>query len=118
VPFPLYGDENAMERLLFRLLRRDGVDCLTSNDAGNSGLSDEQQLAFAAAEGRVVLTHDRVDFQRLHKQWSDRGKSHAGIIIIADQRVPAVTVHAKLIDLQREREAGEMVNAVVFIRSD
>jgi hypothetical protein len=42
---------------------------------------DEQQLGFATQEGRVFLTHNRRDFRRLHRQWTEAGHQHSGIII-------------------------------------
>jgi predicted nuclease of predicted toxin-antitoxin system len=39
-------------------LRRRGLDVLTVQEAGRSGDSDEKQLAFAAREGRVLVTFD------------------------------------------------------------
>ncbi len=55
-------------------LRRRGVDVTTTADAGLMGADDAAQLAFAAAHGRVVVTHD-ADFLRLHAE----GTVHTGI---------------------------------------
>ncbi len=29
----------------------------------------------------MFLTHNRVDFERLHREWLEAGRSHAGIVI-------------------------------------
>jgi predicted nuclease of predicted toxin-antitoxin system len=55
-------------------LRHRGVDVLTAQEAGRCQLTDPEQLAFAASEGRVVLTFDS-DFLALHQA----GITHAGI---------------------------------------
>jgi len=55
-------------------LRDKGIDVLTTQDAGRCGLTDPDQLAFAAAEGRVMVTFD-TDYLVLHHS----GVSHAGI---------------------------------------
>ena len=55
-------------------LRRRGVDVLTVQEAGRSSLSDPEQLTFALAELRVMVTMDS-DFLILASQ----GVSHAGI---------------------------------------
>jgi predicted nuclease of predicted toxin-antitoxin system len=74
----LYADENfplpAVEEL-----RRLGHDVLTSHESGQAGLaiSDEKVLAFATAEGRILITLNRKHFVRLHKVHSD----HPGIIV-------------------------------------
>ena len=62
-------------------LRRLGHDVLTTREVGRTEALDEQQLAFATHEGRVFLTHNRRDFRRLHRQWTEEGRRHSGIII-------------------------------------
>lgn len=59
-------------------LRRLGHDVLTIQEAGNSGraIPDEQVLAFAKAQQRVVVTLNRKHFWRLHQERPD----HAGIV--------------------------------------
>src|SRR3954469_10555314 len=56
-------------------LRRRGIDVATAQDAGLCGANDPDQLAFATADGRVLLTFDS-DFVTLHQS----GVSHAGIV--------------------------------------
>ena len=46
-------------------LRRRGVDVLTAREAGLLGADDEQHLATASSEWRVIVTQD-ADFLRLH----------------------------------------------------
>ena len=113
--FPLYGDENAMERRLFGMLRGAGVDCLNSNDVGKSGEDDEAQLRYASGEGRAIVTFDRVDFQRLHAEWATTGREHAGIIIVSSARIPTSVLFTQLMTLQSTRGAAEMRNALLFI---
>jgi predicted nuclease of predicted toxin-antitoxin system len=115
VPFPLYDDENAMERILFGMLVSAGVDCLTSRDAGQDGKSDPDQLAFASSLGRAIVTYDRADFQRLHSQWMRAGRSHAGIIVITKSRVATGVLFSKLMQLQAVHDAQGMMNAILFI---
>ena len=55
-------------------LRRAGDDVLTAQDAGRCGLADPDQLAFATAEERVMVTFD-TDYLALHYA----GARHAGI---------------------------------------
>jgi len=45
------------------ILRARGFDALTVRDAGQLGLSDVEQLTAAVDAGRVLLTHDRADFE-------------------------------------------------------
>ena len=63
-----------------RELRRLGHGVLTSFEAGNANRSvpDEQVLAFAAVDQRILLSQNRLHFMRLHQ----RGiVAHAGIVV-------------------------------------
>ncbi|MDP8922279.1 MAG: DUF5615 family PIN-like protein [Chloroflexota bacterium] len=55
-------------------LRREGIEVVTTAEAGLLGASDIQQLAAALAAIRVIVTLD-ADFLQLH----GRGLPHAGI---------------------------------------
>jgi hypothetical protein len=63
----LYADED-FDYLTVESLRRLGYDMVTVQEAGRRGGSDAQVLADATADGRAVLTHNRWDFERLHRQ--------------------------------------------------
>lgn len=45
----LYRDEDSMRHALVAALRKHGLDVSTALEAGTSGETDEQQLAFATA---------------------------------------------------------------------
>lgn len=55
-PIRLYWDEDAQRTSLVRALRARRVDVLTANEAGKVGISDAEQLAFAASLERTVFT--------------------------------------------------------------
>jgi Domain of unknown function (DUF5615) len=73
----LYSNENFPFPVveLLRLLGHDVVTILDRGRAGE-GVSDTDVLRLATAEGRAVLTLNRKDFFRLHRD--DTG--HAGIV--------------------------------------
>ncbi|PZO57648.1 MAG: hypothetical protein DCF15_06570 [Phormidesmis priestleyi] len=56
-------------------MRRRGVDVITTSEANMIGASDEEQLAFALSQNRVIFTQDD-DFLRLHQAT----EHHAGIV--------------------------------------
>ncbi len=74
----LYADENFPSPTV-EALRRLGHDVVTAKEAGqaDSGNPDEAVLAFAHANGRAVLTHNRKDFRNLHKA----GRPHSGVVL-------------------------------------
>ena len=55
-------------------LRNRGIDVLSAQDAGRCGFADSEQLQYALAEGRVVVTFDD-DYLTL----AAAGTEHAGI---------------------------------------
>jgi len=77
----LYANENFPQPVV-ETLRRLGHDVLTAHDTGRSGkgLPDSDVLRFAVSQGRAVVTINRRDFIRLHKQ----GSTHAGIIVCSE----------------------------------
>jgi predicted nuclease of predicted toxin-antitoxin system len=78
-----YADEQ-FPYLSTNHLRTLGHDVLTVQEAGNAnqGIPDDEVLEFATQQNRAILTLNRRDFIRLHKQNS----SHAGIIVCTDDR--------------------------------
>lgn len=77
----LYADENFPLRVIEEL-RRLGHDVLTALEDGraNQSLSDHAILARATELDRAILTLNRLDFKRLHREVPD----HAGIIICTE----------------------------------
>ena len=77
----LYADEQFPFRAT-QHLRSLKHDVLTVQEAGNAnqGIADEKVLEFATQQERAVLTLNRRDFIRLHKQDSN----HGGIIVTKD----------------------------------
>ncbi len=61
----LYTDED-MSALVATLLKSRGLDITTVPEQGTLGRTDQEQLEFATSLGRCILTHNRVDFERLH----------------------------------------------------
>jgi predicted nuclease of predicted toxin-antitoxin system len=76
----LYFDRHIMIRLAIDL-RGHGYDVLTTEEAGKDTVSDEEQLAFATAENRAILTFNIRDFAPLHEAWQAAQRPHAGIIV-------------------------------------
>ena len=76
-----YADEQFPYVTSGRLIEL-GHDVLTVQAAGNAntGIPDEDVLAFATQQNRSVLTLSRRDFIQLHRQNSD----HSGIIVCTD----------------------------------
>lgn len=83
----LYSNEN-FPLPVVKELRKLGHDVLTTIETGkaNQAISDEDVLAFANKEKRILLTLNRRHFIRLHK----KHETHAGILACTfDPNFPA-----------------------------
>lgn len=88
-----YANEN-FRRPVIEALERLGHDVLTSLQAGNAnqGIPDDEVLAFARSENRILLTFNRKHFIRLHQ----KNPVHPGIIVCtedSDQEALAKRIH-------------------------
>jgi predicted nuclease of predicted toxin-antitoxin system len=46
------------------------------------GLDDEDVLALATADSRILVTHNVADFPEILREWAAGGRSHAGVILV------------------------------------
>jgi len=46
------------------------------------GLDDDEVLALAATEQRILVTHNVADFPRILREWAATQRAHAGVILI------------------------------------
>jgi hypothetical protein len=90
-------------------LRRRGVDALTVQEAGLRSATDEEHLAFALSQGRVIFTQD-ADFPRLHAA----GTHHAGIVY-APQQTPVGTVIRGLMLVVEVLDPDDMIDHLEFV---
>ena len=74
-----YSNENIPLQVV-RALRASGHDVLTSLEAGNANASipDHEVLAFATSQRRILLSHNRRHFVRLHELVSG---DHCGMVV-------------------------------------
>ena len=77
----LYLDEDISPKVS-EILRKKGVDALSAHEAGMLEAADDEQLAFAVAQGRAMVTRNRDDFITLTVQFFNDLKPHCGLIIV------------------------------------
>ena len=108
----IYTDEDVDVRAAEMVTAR-GFDALTTRDAGNLQLDDDEQLAFAASAGRALLTHNRIDFERLAQTYFAENRAHGGIIIAV--RRPVGEIVRRLLVILNHVTDAEMKNQVRYI---
>ncbi|QYO66684.1 DUF5615 family PIN-like protein [Leptolyngbya sp. 7M] len=107
----LYTDED-MSALVATLLRSRGLDVTTVPEQASLGKTDREQLELAASLGRCILTHNRVDFERLHLQYIEEGKQHSGIIVVPQKN--AYEVARRIGILVSALMADEIMNQLLY----
>jgi hypothetical protein len=68
-----------MDDDLVKALRLRGADVQTALEAGLVGRPDEEHLAHAANEERVLYTFNVGDFMHLHSEYMSAGRAHAAL---------------------------------------
>jgi hypothetical protein len=91
-------------------LQRHGIDVLTTQSANCCGFPDPDQLAFARANERVLVTFD-TDFLSLHQA----GVQHAGIAWCPEQKHSIGQLIQALLLLHGVLDRDAMRNHVEFL---
>ena len=79
-----------------------GLDVVATRDEGHLGWADEEQLWWAGARSRVLVTCNRDDYLQLTRSTLAAGKPHAGVLIV----VPAIPRQGAAIAHALERLAA------------
>lgn len=108
----LYLDED-VDVLIADLLRSREFTVTTTVEAGNRSSEDADQLRAATAMGAAIVTHNRVHFEELAKEWFVAGQSHDGIVIAV--RRPAREIARRLLVILDQVTADEMQNQLRYI---
>ena len=84
----LYIDDDSAAHLLVKLLRNAGHDVEIPVETGRSGSADPVHLAYAIDVGRVLLTANSDDFERLHNLIKSAQGRHMGILVVRKDNDP------------------------------
>ena len=105
-----YADENFRYPVVEEL-RKLGHDVLTTREADRAGqgIGDEAVLDEARAMARILLTQNRGDFKKLHKE----GAPHHGIVVCTYDR-DAAALSERISDaVSHEQPGGRWLVSVV-----
>ena len=64
------------------IARSIGLDVVSVHHIGRNGLSDEDQLRFAASESRILVTRNRDDFIALTHRAYATNAPHHGVLLV------------------------------------
>jgi hypothetical protein len=112
----LYFDEDSARHSLARELRFRGADVITASEAGMAERADEQQLEWAASNGRALYSFNRGDFYSLHTTWLRESRHHSGIIL-SRQGFSVGEQMRRLLRLTSTLTAEQMRNRIEFLSS-
>lgn len=100
-----------MDKALVSALRGRGLDVLTAREANMVERQDDDHLAFAAREGRVLYSFNVGDYCRLHTQVRFR----AGLVVALQQRYTVGDQMRRLLRLAAAKSAEDMRNRIEFL---
>src|SRR3990172_5198327 len=109
----LYLDED-MDPFLAHVVRDRDVDCLSTQEANNRGLSDSDQLAFATGQGRTLLTFNVKDFVKLASEYASSGRHHSGIIV--SDHLPFRELLRRTLLLLHHHAHGDLTNKLLWLQ--
>ncbi len=104
-----YFTDEHVSNAVVKGLRQRGIDVISVAEAEMLGATDEEHIAFALIENRVIFTQDD-DFLRLHSS----GVKHAGIVY-AKQGTPISRIIYGLLLIYQVLDAEEMKGHIEFL---
>ena len=102
---------------LYRALlrRQPDLDLVRAQDVGLRTATDPEVLAWAVAEGRILLTHDRRTMTRFANERVEAGLSMPGVFVIHDKIPVREAIDAVLL-ADGASEQDEWRDQVVFLK--
>lgn len=112
--FPIYLDAD-VHPLVARILRDRGFDVASAHEVGHHQASDREQLDFAVAHRRALVTFNVADFVGEARNYAREGLDHNGIIV-SDQ-VDVGEVLRRLTKVLGRYSAADMMNRFVWLQT-
>ena len=100
------------------ILQTAGITATSVIHEKRQGLSDAEQLRYAASRQLVLVTANIADYVELARQWAARGHEHAGLVLVSTKRFPRRNARAiaRALRLLAAREtASQMRNSARFL---
>jgi predicted nuclease of predicted toxin-antitoxin system len=108
----LYLDEDVWHGLA-TVLRQYGYDVIHTHEINANGRGDSEQLAFAAAEERAILTHNARDFVPLAINYYALNRKHYGVIL--SQQIAKGELVRRTLRLLETLSAEDAMNTMRYL---
>jgi len=110
---PFYFDED-VSIVVAKIIRAHGFKVICASEVKECGITDEEQLKYAAKNNYVLVTHNIRDFCLLAREWAKKEKMHSGIILsrqVHFSKLLPATI--KLLGISREQS---IQNQVIWLK--
>lgn len=107
-----YLDED-VSMLVADLIRARGFVIKTTQESGQGGRSDEEQLKYAVSRKATLVTHNRADFEFLARQYFDSGLKHYGLVIAVQRSAPEIA--RRLLVILDRMTADEIEDQILYV---
>ena len=111
-PPRLYLNEHLSPRLAEQL-RQYGFDVTSTFESGMGEADDDEQLAWAVSEQRVIVTFNHKDFAVRHERYITKGKAHWGIVLSTEESTDVL--RRRLLRLLNTLSAEELKNQIRWL---
>ena len=108
----LYLNENLSDEIAQRL-RLNGIDAVSSHDAGMNAQDDDRQMEFAVSQARTLVTVNKKDFILIHAEYIQHQREHFGVVISDD--VDTWVIYRRLLKLVATLQAEEIKNQLRWL---
>jgi hypothetical protein len=110
----VYLDED-VHTYIAQALRLRGWEALTTEEAGQRGADDSEQILFATQRGYSILTYNINDYPHQHYEIVTSGETHARIIV-GTREDPRRNIRA-LLNLLSRLSAEAMKGQIVYLNN-
>ena len=114
MPIRFQADADLNQVIVSAVVRRvPAIDFRTATSAGLAGLNDQEVLAIAARDGRVLVTHDQATMPRHFGEFL-RSQRSPGLIVVP-QHLPIGEVVDDLMLIWTATNAEEWTDRIAFL---
>ena len=115
VRIKLYLDEDVIGKPLVRALLSQSIEIVAAYGVGMAGREDAEHLNYSTSQALVLYSFNRKDYMSIHTAFMERGLSHAGIILGANNRYSVGEQMRRLLRLIDTLSFEEMRDKVEFL---